>query len=104
MDAKNRAIWELHVRFASGETLTPEEQAALERWYEEQDQGEASEYTYVQHTIDNATLQNQVDILLEKVATTTETIRRLNTENEVLRREVAELRQQVAKQAALELA
>lgn len=104
MDANNRAIWELHVRFATGETLTVEEQAALECWYEEQDQAEASEHNYIQHTIDNATLQNQVDILLEKVATTTETIRRLNMENEVLRREVAELRQKLAQQAALELA
>lgn len=104
MDANIRAMWELHVRFASGETLTVEEQAALDRWYEEQDQAEASEYHYVQHTIDNAALQNQVNALLDKVATTTETIRRLNTENEVLRREVAELRKQVAKQAALELA
>ena len=103
MIPNDQTMWQLHVRFAGGETLTADEQRQLEAWYEEQDRIESAEIVTSGQTSSVVALQTQVDDLLAKIEQATEHIRRLNAENERLRREVAELRQQLAQRAALAL-
>ncbi len=104
MNTNDQALWQLHVRFASGEALNAEERAQLDAWYEAQDHAESTDFVTVDQKSDIDILQTQVDKLLLDVITATDNIRRLNAENAELRREITELRQKVAHQAALELA
>lgn len=104
MGTKDHELWQLHVRFANGQKLTPEERARLDAWYEEQDQAETHSDSTIDDQVDVIALQKQIDDLLLQTAEATDNIRKLTAENETLRREVAELREKVAQRAALELA
>lgn len=91
----------LHDRATRGQSLTQEEEAALQAWYAQQDRAELA--LIVRTPGQDATLlQQQVDVALAQLAKTTQQIRRLGKENTSLRRENARLRVQLASQAALQ--
>ncbi len=88
---------QLHDRFARGESLTVDESARLEAWYATQDAAEARDLGSAgTETVD---LSARIHASLQQVAETTRQIRRTLTENDSLRREIANLRQELAQQA-----
>lgn len=78
----------LHDRATHGETLTPEEEAALHAWYAQEDQAELALLAR-QPLPDVSVLRQQVDDALVRLAETTQQIRRLSKENDALRKENA---------------
>jgi hypothetical protein len=102
MTANDKHLWQLHMRWARGETLSVEEQTQLEAWRATQEQAELASLN-VHSTPDTvAGLQAQIDTLLTRVAMTTLTLKELSAENETLRSENARLRQQLLQQATLQ--
>lgn len=86
----------LHEKASRGENLTSQERAQLEEWYAALDAAEIQELglNAVEKTL--ATLQEQIDAALTQLMTVTKRIQEVASENEVLRREIATLRHQVA--------
>ncbi len=86
---------QLHDRATRGEALAAEEQSQLEQWYASQD---AMESDLLQHTsakLDVSELWTQVEAALAQLTTVTQRIQQITMENEVLRREIAVLQQQL---------
>ncbi|MCS7055127.1 MAG: hypothetical protein NZM18_02980 [Thermoflexales bacterium] len=90
---------ELHDRFTRGESLTPEEQAALQAWYVQEQQEELHALN-LSPLPDIVALQDQVRRTLKQLAELLTTIERLEAENAALRQENAHLRAQLAKRIA----
>jgi hypothetical protein len=87
---------QLHDRATRDEELSAEEQAQLEEWYATQDRAEAEALGLTVKETAITTLQAQIDSALTQVATVTKRIHEIASENEVLRRETAALRRQLA--------
>ncbi len=80
----------LHDRVTRGEELSPEERTKLDEWYASQDGAEAKVLA-ASTNHDLSQLEAQVDSTLAQIAGTTQRIRELTSENEALRRELANL-------------
>jgi hypothetical protein len=91
----------LHDRATRGQSLTPEEEAALQAWYAQQDRAELALIVHTPEQ-DASLLQQQVDVALSQLANTTQQIRRLVKANAALRRENARLRVQLTSKAAFQ--
>jgi hypothetical protein len=89
---------QLHDRATRGEELTPAEKSHLEAWYARQDEEEARLLAKVSPSPTAAGLRNQVNAALAQVVTATQRIQTLADENEALRREIAALQRQLARQ------
>ena len=90
-----------------GESLTQEEQVALEQWYTQQD-AEESRLLLTNTPASLADLRQDVNDALVELQQTTERVRSLATENAAMRREVQRLKQMseaklIAEQARLNL-
>lgn len=88
-------LWRLHLRRSLGEALTADERSDLDAWYAEQDQAEALALGLSSEVNDLSPLKQQVDAILERIVTTSQSIQAIANENEVLRRENKALRQQL---------
>ena len=102
MATSDDRLWKLHLRKALGELLAPKEQADLDAWYAEQDQAEALSLGVALESIDLGPLKQQVDAILGRIVTTTQTIQTIAEENETLRRENLVLSQQLAQRKVLQ--
>jgi hypothetical protein len=91
----------LHDRATRGQSLTPEEAAALHAWYAQADQAELALIAPASRQ-GASLLRQQVDDALAQLAKTPQQIRRLSKENDALRRENARLRAQAVGQAQLQ--
>ena len=87
----------LHDRATRGETLSNEEQAHLEQWYAAQDNAEQGILSSVTAPATTSDLQVQVTAVLERCITLAQRIQELSHHNDDLRRDIAQLRQQVAR-------
>lgn len=87
---------DLHDKASRGERLTIQEQEQLEQWYAAQDATEANALGL--HSAERALtpLQEQIDAALAQLMTVTKRIQELAAENDLLRREITTLRQQLA--------
>ena len=85
----------LHAKAMQGESLTEEEQVALEQWYAQQD---AEESRLLQANTSNslANLRQEVNDALIELQQTTEHVRLLMAENAVMQRELDMLKRQLA--------
>ncbi|MFZ4658552.1 MAG: hypothetical protein ACOYNY_16190 [Caldilineaceae bacterium] len=101
-DSQTDRAWELHVRAAHGEVLTPAENVVLQEWYAAQEQAEMAMVKLEMPSIDVATLQTQINEMLAQIATATHKIKQLTDENEALRRDIAILRQRLIQQTLLQ--
>jgi hypothetical protein len=92
----------LHDKATRGESLTDNEQILLSEWYETQDKLEAGMLgiTSVGYENTNQSLQRQIGTGLEKLMSVIQQIKRIITENEDLKREIAVLQSQMPRQAA----
>lgn len=87
---------QLHNRATRGETLTSAERAQLDDWYILQDAQE-SELLQLPSTLpDLSQLRAQIDTALDHLTSTTQRIQQTTAENETLRDEISELRQQLS--------
>jgi len=94
----------LHLRKVLGELLTSNEQVELDAWYAEQDQAEATALGLSSEMEDLSPLKQQVDAILKRIVTTSQSIQTMAIENEALRRENMVLRQQLAQRRVLQSA
>ena len=95
-------LWKLHLRKVLGELLTSNEQVELDAWYAEQDQAEAMALDLSSELDDSNPLKRQVDAILERIVTTSQSIQSIAAENETLRRETMALRHQLAQRRVLQ--
>ena len=87
----------LHDRATRGEVLSSEEQAQLEQWYAAQDNAEQGILNSPAASAATSDLQLQVTGVLERCITLAQRIQELSHHNDDLRRDIAQLRQQVAR-------
>ncbi len=86
----------LHDKSTRGAPLSEEEQAQLEQWYAAHD----AEHVILSSGAPSSALpelQTEVTAVLERCVTLAQRIQELVHDNDVLRRDVAQLRQQVAR-------
>jgi len=101
MTVADEHLWKLHLKSARGEVLTTSEQIALDAWYAEQDQAELAQLAPVRDLKTPDLLREQVEHILGRIITTSQTIQALSAENEDLRRENTLLRRQLAQRGVL---
>lgn len=92
MAESDNRLWQLHLRKAQGEDLTSQEDADLAAWYAEQDQAEALALGIAENVDTSDSLTYQIDAILERIITTSQTIQAISAENEALRHENTTLR------------
>jgi peptidoglycan hydrolase CwlO-like protein len=95
---------QLHDRATRGEPLSAQERAQLENWYALQDSAESNTLGLAATEKTLSTLQTQVDSALAQLTTVTKRMQEIASENEALRREVADLRRQLAQPPTPQLA
>jgi len=78
-----------------GITLSAEEQAQLQSWYDEQDAQEAAMYAAVPEVTGVDRLQAQIDATLTQLMSMTHRIQEVMLENKALRQEIEGLRRQL---------
>lgn len=93
---------ELHDRATRGLLLTDTEQIQLEAWYAQQDEVENHLLTSAETPQTIEVLQTQIKAALTQVAAMTQRIQELMRQNDELRREVANLKQQLIRQLAVQ--
>ena len=84
----------LHDMATRGKNLSPREQKLLQAWYDDQDRAESE--LLGSGTEAETLLQEQIDSVLIRIGDTNEDIRKIINENNRLKRENAELRQQLS--------
>ncbi len=84
----------LHDMATRGKTLSPKEQKLLEAWYDDQDRVESELLSSGAEA--ETLLQKQIDSVLIRIGDTNEEIRKIMNENKSLKKENAELRQQLS--------
>src|SRR5438132_185446 len=88
----------LHDKATRGGVLSADEQALLDQWYERHDREEAAVLAKASPPQTLAELRSQVDNAVAQLVTTVQSIQTLTVDNENLRREIAALHQQLARQ------
>jgi methyl-accepting chemotaxis protein len=88
---------QLHDRETIGEPLTAQEKAQLDAWYTQKDAAEKSMLEVAQVSLPNlVALQDQVDIAIEQLTAGVQRLHQMTQENKSLRKEIAEIKQQLA--------
>jgi hypothetical protein len=91
---------QLHDQVTRGEKLTPDEQAALEQWYSQEDHTEGMVLNASVAIKADGSLQRHVDATLDQLRLVTQQIQELSIENDTIRREITELRRRLAQRLA----
>ncbi|WP_353481902.1 hypothetical protein [Haliscomenobacter sp.] len=88
---------DLHLKYVMGKNLSAEEFYHLEKWYEEQDQQEASQITNHSDIKEPSIgqIQDQIDLLLEQITGGLLQIKTLTEENNALKNSNETLRLQL---------
>ena len=95
---------QLHDKFTRGERLSAEEHLVLENWYTAQDYAERVMLGLVEDEETISSLQSQIESALAQLTVVTTRIQDIAAENSALKREVGQLRQQLAYQPAVQFA
>src|SRR5438876_254794 len=86
---------ELHDRATRGMPLSAEDQAQLEKWYDQQDECETDTLVRAAPPADLVRVRHDVDAALVELQNVTHRIQALAGENETLKREIAVLQRQL---------
>jgi len=92
----------LHDRTTRGMNLSAEEQVALAAWYRREDEVEASLLRTHEASETVASLRTRVDMAFAQLAISVQRIQETSGENERIRREIADLRHQLADSARVQ--
>jgi hypothetical protein len=95
----NEELQQLHDRATRGVPLTPDEQAALDAWYAEQDRREAEALAGAATSPALAELRVQVQAAATRLVADTQRLEALTAENDELRREIAALQQELLRRS-----
>ncbi len=87
---------QLHHRAALGEQLSADEIAQLNTWYAALDRAEQADFSHDDDMLGISALQTEINSVLLRLEMRIEQVRRIAKENEQLRSEISNLRQQVA--------
>jgi hypothetical protein len=91
----------LHGRATRDQTLSDQEQAALDAWYAQHDQREIKALTRALPAVTTHTLQAQLDTTLRQLEVVAHQIRQAASDNTELRREIGLLQRQLAQLAGV---
>ena len=94
----------LHDRATRGERLDPVEMEQLEAWYANQDASEAQALALAASPASLDALQSQVDAALGQLTIVSRRIQQIANENDALRRDIVDLRRQIARKTVLQQA
>lgn len=94
----------LHDKATRGMVLTDEEQAALSDWYNREDEAEAKLLETADSLDTVASLHAQVNAAIAQLAISAQRIQETAADNERIRREIIELRHQLAGAALVQSA
>ncbi len=86
-------LQKLHHRAATGETLLPEEQATLEKWYETLEREEDAEISRQNQNIDVVALREKLEKTTAQITVVSREVEALIERNEILRDENHDLRE-----------
>ncbi len=86
----------LHDKSTRGELLTVAEVEQLEEWYARADSAESKALGLNGAQQSLSALQSQIDTALSRLMTVTKRIQQVAADNDTVRREIADLRHQVA--------
>lgn len=100
----NELAKQLHDKVTRGIALSAAEQAQLEVWYAQQDQEEGALLTQARPPQTLVALQTQVDTAVSQLLVVTQRIQELVAQNDVLRRDVATLQQQLMQRSTIQSA
>ena len=92
---------QLHDKATKGKPLSEEEISQLNEWYAHQDENEANSLKTLDSKIYPGSIQVQIEDTLAQLSTLTNHIQQTMKENNVLRQDIAMLRQQLANQHQL---
>lgn len=95
---------QLHNRATRGESLSEEEQAQLDAWYDKQDRKETMVLRRDTPAENQGSLQADIDSVLYRIGHTAKQIQDISQQNEVLREEIMRFRRQLAQQATVQFA
>lgn len=87
----------LHDSLTRGAQLSPDDQARLDRWYEEQDREEQQVLGQASSPPTIAVLRAEVAAAVAQLLVVSQHIQALTVENEAARRTVADLQEQLAR-------
>lgn len=90
---------DLHDKATRGLPLTSEEQVLLDQWYSQQDQEEHAALANVGSATSLESLRAQVKAATEQLLSVTRRIQAQVSENEAVRQEIVDLRQQLARKS-----
>ena len=85
----------LHDCFTRGDTLTAEEQQALDAWYREQDQTEFAMLEQAVLAPDIPALRHQLEVALQQLSFISQSINDVLRANNELRQDIAQLQRQL---------
>jgi len=91
--ATEQDLKELHDKLTGGLALTAEEQASLDAWYAQLDRDESSVLAGTPPSQTLAGLYVEIETVTGQLVRTTQRIQATTAENDRLRRELAELRE-----------
>jgi hypothetical protein len=103
MNADNLAQ-QLHNKATRGELVSAEEKAQLEQWYARLDREEGEMLARTSPSPEIAKLQGQVEAAVAQLVVAAQSIQALTAENEAVRREVADLKRQLARKLTMQSA
>jgi len=95
--SQNITEQQLHDRSTRGEVLSPEERTRLQEWYARLDREEAAQLDKAAPPASLAALQTQIETALGELATVTQRIQTLTSENVAVRREIVSLQTLLAR-------
>ncbi len=92
-----KLVEQLHDKATRGIALSALEQAQLDAWYAQQDQGEGALLTLASPPGRLVALQTQVDTAVAELLTTTRRVQALAADNVALRRDIAALQEELTR-------
>lgn len=91
---------QLHDKATRGEQLSREDQARLDEWYTKNDHEESGELSVSSDPDEAAEIRRRLDQTMAELSAASQRVHQLTEDNESIRREITDLRRQLAQRSA----